>query len=182
MLSGFPLLKEFYCISNRLLTGNISSLRVLKNTLEKVTIKDCEKVEGNFMDLADFPHLKELVLDDTAVTGDIRDIGENDFLSLEELSLPKGVYGGWGYEFQLISDALDLVRAVYLLKKQRPALIDIDSWSGKLSRHSTDWYESLDESNEFVDYSPHSTLNLLKRDLVLDTDGMLMIMAETRVK
>lgn len=41
------------------------------------------------MDLADFPHLKELGLEETGVTGDIRDIGDNDFSSLE-------VYGGFG--------------------------------------------------------------------------------------
>ena len=74
------------------------------------------------MDLADFPYLKELKLNDTAVTGDIRDIGENDFSSLERLILPKSVYGGDGYVLQRISDAPDLMRAVYLLKKQRQTL------------------------------------------------------------
>jgi len=69
------------------------------------------------MALADFPRLKELVLRETAVTGDIQDIGQNDFSSLEYVNLPKGVYGGPDYELQLISDAPELVRAVYLLKK-----------------------------------------------------------------
>ena len=86
MLAAFPLLKELYCWYNPRLTGNISSLRVLKDTLEKVTIGHSPNVEGNFMDLADFPHLKELHLFVTNVTGDIRDIGENDFSSLEDLS------------------------------------------------------------------------------------------------
>jgi hypothetical protein len=152
-LAGFPLLKEVDCVNSECLIGNINSLRVLKDTLKKVEIRDCSRVEGNFMDLADFPCLKELNLRDTPVTGDIRDIGENDFSSLEQLSLPKGVYGGMGYEFQLISDALDLVRAVYLFHKQRPGLIDIASWYGHLSEDSPNWYESVDESNEFVDYS-----------------------------
>ena len=71
MLAGFPLLKELYCWQNRSLTGNISSLRVLKDTLEKVKIFSCENVEGKFMDLADFPRLKKLDLYKTAVTGDI---------------------------------------------------------------------------------------------------------------
>jgi len=75
MLAGMPVLKELKCHYNSCLTGNISSLRVLKNTLEKVIISFCFYVEGNFMDLADFPHLKELNLNDTtAVRGDIRDI------------------------------------------------------------------------------------------------------------
>ncbi len=91
MLAGFPLLEELICYRNPNLTGNMSSLRVIKDTLEKVKIFNCPNVEGNFMDLADFPHLKELDLCGTAVTGDIRDIGDNDFSSLEDLYLPKGL-------------------------------------------------------------------------------------------
>ncbi len=180
MLAGFPLLKELECYEGLGMTGNINSLRVLKDTLEKVVMKggnqkhisiflpypqESPKVQGNLMDLADFPHLKVLDLEDTAVTGDIRDIRENDFTSLEQLKLPKGVtgdirdigesdfpsleclelpktvYGAAGYEFQRISDAPDLVRAVYLLKKQRPAL-KMKSWYGKLSEDSPDWYNT----------------------------------------
>jgi hypothetical protein len=101
MFAGLPILKELTCTGNDCLTGNINSLRVLKYDLEKVTIEYCARVEGNLMDLADFPHLKELNLRGTAVTGDIRGIGENDFLSLEDLYLPKGVYGCKGYTCRL---------------------------------------------------------------------------------
>ena len=149
MLAGFPLLKELYCYSNCDLTGNISSLRVLKDTLEKVDLPGCQNVEGNFMDLADFPHLKILVLEETDVTGDIRDIGVNDFASLECLILPKGVYGGSGYELQRISDAPDLVRSLYLLKNQRPTIkLWLKHWYAKLSEDSPDWYESADATEE----------------------------------
>jgi len=141
MLAGLPLLKELYCNSNRCLTGNINSLRLLRDTLEKVHIKHCSRVKGNLMDQADFPHLKKLDLLGTAVTGDIRDIGEHDFPSLEDLDLPKGVYGANGSELQRISDAPGLIRAVYLLKKQRPALINIIRWYGHLSEDSPDRYE-----------------------------------------
>jgi hypothetical protein len=151
MLAEFPLLKELNCEHNDYLSGHISSLRVLKDTLEKVTLYHCESVEGNFMDLADFPILKDLDLSYTVVTGDMRDIGANDFSSLESLRLPKGVYGGVGYEFQLISDAPDLVRAVYRLKKQRPNLKELFQYLGwRLSEDSPDWYESeIDESFPF---------------------------------
>jgi hypothetical protein len=145
MLAGLPLLKELNCCFNICLTGNINSLRVLKDTLEKVTIRCCENVEGNFMDLADFPNLKKLDLLYTTVTGDIRDIGDNDFSSLDELILPKGVYGGEGYEFQRISDAPDVVRAVYLLKKQRPALAIPETWCAILSRESPDRYDPIED-------------------------------------
>ena len=122
MLAGLPLLKELECGYNSPLTGNVSTLRVFKATLQKVDLHGCRQVEGNFMDLADFPHLKVLNLYGSAVTGDIRDIGENDFSLLEYLRLPEGVYGGSGYEFQRISDGPDVARAVYLLIKQRPGL------------------------------------------------------------
>ncbi len=147
MLAGFPLLKELKCEHSGYLSGHISSLRVLKDTLEKVHIRICENVEGNFMDLADFPRLMELDLGWTAVTGDIRDIGESDFSSLEELDLPKGVYGGNGHELQRISDAPDLINLVYLFNKQRPAL-KIQFWFGKLSEDSPDWYEPVEEDGD----------------------------------
>jgi hypothetical protein len=147
-LAGLPLLKELDCDCNYDLTGNINSLRVLKDTLEKVRINYCKNVEGNFMDLADFPHLKELDLEDTAVTGDIRDIDDHDFIALErgELHLPKGVYGGRCCEFQRISDAPDLVRAVHLFIKQRPELEYY--WYGALSGDSPDSYESAENDED----------------------------------
>jgi hypothetical protein len=139
MLTGLPLLTELHCHNNRGLTGNINSLRVLKDSLEKVKIYDCH-VEGNFMDLADFPHLKMLNLMDTDVTGDVRDIGESDFSALEYLKLPNGVYGGTGYTFQRISDAPDVISALYPIKKIRPNLLKVKDWYGKLSEDSPDWY------------------------------------------
>ncbi len=144
MLAGMPSLKELHCWGNECMTGNISSLRVLKDTLEKLDLGYCKNVEGNFMDLADFPHLKKLYLFKTAVTGDIREIGEDDFSLLEHLKLPHGVYGGVDYEFQRISDAPDLVRTVYLLRKQRPAL-EMKDWYMRLSEDSPDWYESVED-------------------------------------
>ena len=145
MLAGMPLLKELDCDYGEL-TGNVSSLRVLKDTLEKVVILSCQHVEGDFMDLADFPRLKKLNLRGTLATGDIRDIGENDFPSLEYLNLERGVYGGFGYQLQRISDAPDVTRAVYLLNKQRPlsGTISIEKCYGTLSEDSPDWYESED--------------------------------------
>ncbi len=146
MLAGFPVLKELDCESNYSLTGNIISLKVLKETLQKVKIFDSKLVEGNFMDLADFPHLKELDLLGTSATGDIRDIGENDFSTLEHINFPEAD----GYELQRISDAPEFIRAVYLLNKQRPVLKIYNWWYGKLSESSPDWYGPVDE----FDYPP----------------------------
>ena len=82
---------------------------------------------------------------DTAVTGDIRGIGEDDFSSLErgELRLPHGVYGGICYELQRISDGLDFIRAVYLFNKRRPEL-EYYCYA-TLSGDSPDWYDSVDD-------------------------------------
>ena len=92
------------------------------------------------MDLADFPQLRILHLQDTSVTGDIRDIGNSDFLNLEEvICLPKHIYGGCGYELQRISDAPEVMRTLYLLKKQRPSLV-LNYWFCELSEDSLDWY------------------------------------------
>ena len=157
MLAGLPLLQELECICNKRLTGNINKLRVLKDTLEKVTIKDCARVEGNFMDLAEFPQLKELDLYKTAVTGDIRDIGVNDFTTLENLELPKGVYGGRCYELQSLSDGLDLMRTLYHFTKKRPNLIDsFEHLYWTLIEGSPERYESVD------DYEPPFYIHLVQ--------------------
>ncbi len=140
ILAGLPLLKELMCTNiNDRLSGNTSSLRVLKDTLEKVVITGCRNVEGNFMDLADFPNLKELDFNMLSISGDVRDIGENDFPSLKELHLPNSVVGGHGYRLQRISNAPAIIRAVYRLKKQCPGL-KMKYWYGTLSRDSPDWY------------------------------------------
>jgi hypothetical protein len=118
---------------------------VLKDALEIVRITQSDNVRGSFMDLAGFPQLRVLDLEGTAVTGDIRDIGADDFSKIEELVLPSTIYGGRGYELQRISDAPELMKALYLLMKQHPSLF-LDQWYGCLSQDSPDWYD-WDEDN-----------------------------------
>jgi hypothetical protein len=142
MLSAFPLLKELYVTSNNRLTGNIRSLRVLKDTLEALRIATCTNVEGNLMVLADFPLLKTLNLYNTAVTGDVRDIGENDFINLERLRFPFGVVGGNEYKFQRIADVPSVVNAYYRLARRAKSLRE-DAYSyytWRLSEQSPDYY------------------------------------------
>jgi hypothetical protein len=157
MLAGMPVLKALNCYCNDCLTGNISSLRVLKDTLEKVRIDTCKRVEGNFMDLADFPHLKVLTLDDTtAVRGDIRDIRDIDFPKLELFTLPKTVYGGRGYEFQRISDGPDVIRTLYLFKQHRPTIL-MPLWFAVLSTESPDRYNYDGDDDDYYDYDNDET-------------------------
>ena len=80
MLAGMPTLEELYSEGISLLTGNIKSLRVLKDRLEKVDFSFCFYVEGNFMDLAGFLLLMELNFDTIAVRVDIRDIRDIDWM------------------------------------------------------------------------------------------------------
>ncbi len=133
-----PILKELKLTWNSHLTGNIRSLRVLKETLEKVCIESCKNVRGNFMDLADFPRLLSLeLIDMEQVSGDICDIGESDFLAIKDLELSAD--GGTCTEFDRVSDALDIISTLYPIMKQRPVLLK--HWFGMLSGDSPDWYE-----------------------------------------
>ena len=145
MLSGLPLLKELYCEETHHLTGNLRSLRVLKETLEKVCITRCPNVGGNFMKLADLC-LKKLDLRFTAVTGDIRDICKNDFraLELESLHLPATVRGGVGYRFRLVAEVPDYMHTIHQLLRRTPMLFGggylFDAFHWSLSPDSPDWY------------------------------------------
>ncbi len=152
MLAGLPLLKELNFYESGRLTGNINNLRLLKDTLEKVIITSCTRVEGNFMDLADFPHLKVLLLGSNmkSITGDIRDMGEASFPKLENLLLPSSVYGGDHSEIMRISDAKDLIATIYSIKKQRhrhPSLFDNFKW--RLSKDSPDGFGELWEYQNY---------------------------------
>eukprot|EP00984_Skeletonema_dohrnii_P032396 scaffold26504_cov228-Skeletonema_dohrnii-CCMP3373.AAC.3 len=142
--AGCPSLKELKLIDNDQLVGNLRSLRVLKDTLEKLEIS-CQQIEGNFMDLADFPRLKQLNLRHTSVTGDVRDIGGNDFPSSESLILPRSVCGGIRYEFQSISEVPSFMQAIYLLLQRTPTLFGKElprrAFYWCLSEDSPDWYE-----------------------------------------
>jgi len=142
MLAGLPLLEELVVLSNDSLTGNIKSLSVLKVTLEKVYIRRC-KIEGDFMDLAAFPRLKSLNLTTCSlITGDMREIGGNDFPMLEELDLGEGVIGAKCHHFQRISDVPSVAEAIYRLSQRDPPLIkNLDCVYWSLSRDSPEWYD-----------------------------------------
>eukprot|EP00985_Skeletonema_marinoi_P020501 scaffold12212_cov86-Skeletonema_marinoi.AAC.3 len=162
-LTGLPSLKELNVDTSDSLTGNINSLRVLKATLEKVHIRNC-KIEGDFMDLADFPRLKSLTLYYcSGVTGDVREIGENDFPVLERLHLGEGAISSTRHEFQRIADVPSAAEAIYRLNRRDPPLIkivknsDYLDWNWSLSRDSPEWYAKNDKAGHpppplFVDF------------------------------
>jgi len=94
LLSAMPCLENLSCTSNFALTGDLRSLRVLKDSLASVNLKDCERVTGLLDELYDFPHLRELNLEETLVAGDVRTIGETDLVALKQLDIGDRVYGG----------------------------------------------------------------------------------------
>eukprot|EP00984_Skeletonema_dohrnii_P034654 scaffold33624_cov191-Skeletonema_dohrnii-CCMP3373.AAC.3 len=154
MLVGIPLVKELQLIDNVHLTGNLVSLRVLKDTLEKLVIRDSRNIEGNFIDLADFPRLKELDLRFTYTRGDIRDIRHNDFPALEGLTLPETVRGGVCYKFQNISDVPSFMQAIHILSQRTPTLFKEEwlsyalFWSLGRSPNRYRWFEQHDWESE----------------------------------
>ncbi len=145
MLAGLPSLKRIFISGSPRCTGNISSLRTLKNILEKVQLDG--KIEGDFMDLADFPRLKSLNLDGCSLlTGDMRKIGENDFASLEELDLGKSVIGARWHQFQRTSDVPSVAEAIYHLNQREPPLVKrLDNIYWILSRDCHERYDSNGE-------------------------------------
>ena len=142
MLAGFPLLKELSLWNNTSLSGNIESLRLFKDTLEKVEITLCAKIVGDFMLFADFPHLKWLDLISTPTTGDVRDIRNYHFPMLENFHLSDNVYGGTFYKFQHLSDVPAVMRALHHLVKRQPDMFQDHSW--ELAEESPDWYREID--------------------------------------
>ena len=96
------------------------------------------------MDLADFPRLRGLNLSLTEVTGDIRDISENDFPALKSIRLPKTVAGGVGYEFQHTSEVPSFMQAIHLLIQRNSMMFHKERLSSAfdwaLSEGSPDWY------------------------------------------
>eukprot|EP00984_Skeletonema_dohrnii_P032399 scaffold26504_cov228-Skeletonema_dohrnii-CCMP3373.AAC.6 len=149
MLWGLPSLKELVVYGNEGLSGNVRSLRVLKDTLQMVLINYC-RITGNVMELADFPRLKELDFENTIVTGDIRGVGEDDFPALESLRLPSSVIGGIGYMFHSIAEVPSFMHAIHRLQRN-PKVDWYDLWQAfgsSLSKRSPDWYDGIVGSPE----------------------------------
>ena len=123
-LEGLPKLQNIRTVHNRGLTGNLRCLRVLKSTLVSIELAGCESVEGSIHDLADFPRLEDLSLNPymPKITGDLRELGSNDFVAIKKLDLPEQVYG-FG-RVQRIADAPALMLAKYFMKKRSPLLYD----------------------------------------------------------
>lgn len=138
MLVGLQRLERLRASQNHLLTGTLQSARVLKNTLVELCLHGCCNVTGNIKDLADFPNLEEVYLDKTKVSGDIREIGTGDFLSLKRFEVGDLVYGGG--DIMRTEDASPVMEAKYRLKKRNPELFSSRRW--RLSEESPQFYRT----------------------------------------
>jgi len=85
----------------------------------------------------EFSVLQKLNVTGTAVSGDIRTIGLDNFPVLKDLALSKHVYGGG--DLQRVHDAPSLMEALYQFKKRLPNVgLLIRRW--RLARDSPDHY------------------------------------------
>eukprot|EP00804_Cyclotella_cryptica_P007985 CCRYP_016011-RA/>CCRYP_016011-RA protein AED:0.38 eAED:1.00 QI:0/0/0/1/1/1/2/0/393 len=123
MLQGLPKLEKLTVIRNTNLTGNLSSIRVIRKTLVKLSLIMCFKVGGDLMDLRDFPLLTEICLHDcNRIGGDIRKIQAGDFRSVQSFGkLPDSVFGG--AFLPSIAHTPAIMNAWYVLKKQNPCIL-----------------------------------------------------------
>lgn len=132
MLTGVPLLETLEISSCPGVTGDIASLRVLKDTLRELIVHTCDNITGDFMSLADFCELERVdLLHAPSITGDVCKIDhENDFVNTICLDLPKVI--------ESIEESKSIIAKVIhpLAKRHRRCKVRV-----QLSSNSADWYE-----------------------------------------
>lgn len=60
MISNFRVLESFICKNNDSVSGDIKSLTALKSSLHEIVVEGCDGIKGDFMQLADFPALRNV--------------------------------------------------------------------------------------------------------------------------
>ena len=143
---SLPELKDLILGRLPLLRGSIASLGVLKERLRSVCFNSCPGITGNLNDLADFPFLEDIWMQNVdGITGDVRQIDDKeDFPALRQLELPRSVYGATARPFERVADAPELMNAICRLKKRSGARIDGDNlWY--LSGESPDYYPPISD-------------------------------------
>jgi hypothetical protein len=125
MIQGLPKLEQLIAVRNTHLTGRLSSIRVVRNSLKKLNLASCFKVGGDLMNLRDFPLLEEISLNEcNRIGGDIRDVQVGDFQSVESFGkLPDSIFGG-SY-LPSIADAAQIMGSWYILKKRNPSIMSV---------------------------------------------------------
>ena len=119
-LSAIPRLKNLVCPLNNKLTGDISCLQFLSQTLVQLDLFGCSRVVGYLHSLALFPRLESLKVYGTRVTGDVRKIGLTDFPCLKDIRLGGHVYGG--RSVNRIVDAPEIMEAWCRFEARNPGI------------------------------------------------------------
>jgi hypothetical protein len=119
-LSVIPRLKNLVCPLNKGLSGDISCLQSLSQTLVQLDLFGCSRVVGYLHSLALFPRLESLELYGTRVTGDVRKIGLTDFPCLKDIRLGGHVYGG--RSVKCIVEAPEIMEAWCRFEARNPGI------------------------------------------------------------
>jgi hypothetical protein len=121
-LASLPKLRNLDCSHNRKLLGNIRSLQILSETLKKCVLAGCVNITGDLQDVASLRVLEVFIIRDTHITGDIRNIGPDDFPSIQTFDLNDTIYGG--NVVNRIGDAPGVMEArhVFLMRRSPPGI------------------------------------------------------------
>ena len=153
MVSGLPSLKHLVCPKNYKLTGNTNSLRMLRNTLQRLELSGCTNVEGDLMDLADFPLLEEIIMSGTKINADTSQISPKDFLSISRIILAGDRFDGkkWERKLNSIEEAAGFYLARYpILKAHGQKNTTMGIRVTALSKDSPDYYESTYDRSPYA--------------------------------
>ena len=116
-LAALPHLVSLDCHQNHQLTGSLSSLGHLSTKLRVCLLLCCYKVTGDLSDLCDFVSLKQLDVNETAVRGDVSELGPGDLSSLEQCAVSES-----GTTLHKIADAEPVMAALHRVSKTHPRL------------------------------------------------------------
>ena len=115
MVAGTPRLRKL-TVDHSLnddITGNLSSLSVLKNTLMHLRLSGCHNVEGSFSDLRDFPRLEYLDLDGaTDIETHEIEVQPGSFPSLAHLDASTYAYVSTDLDQRSVQFAFDRIASI----------------------------------------------------------------------
>lgn len=137
-LEALPQLRVLRAVNNWNLTGQLDQLRSQDFTV--LEFSGCRNVQGNLLDLARFPQLQEVSLNSTAVSGDVREVGEGDFPALQEIGLSSDDHFYGIGALSSIRHAFAVMRGRYFLTRNSTAVCPLTPFPLYLDSSSPDFY------------------------------------------
>jgi len=155
MVSGTPLLRQLIVKGDEVehdnITGNLSSLAVLKDTLTHLVLTYCENVHGSFSDLGTLPRLEYLGLKGTSniATHDDVNIKPGSFQSLTKLNDSTFLRVALGVHSRSVQFTFDRISSITItlpfalgLFSCAPNLREINFSSG-IEEEGNDWRDYI---------------------------------------